>query len=155
MRIYRFEKSQKLPITIDEAWAFFSNPVNLKTITPDYMGFNIVNPEKSKMYSGQIIKYKVSPLFNIKMNWVTEISHVKENKLFVDEQRFGPYKFWHHKHIFEEINNGIEAIDVLDYVVPFGFIGQIFHPYLVQPKLEEIFDYRKNKLEEIFGQYHD
>jgi len=155
MRIYRLKKSQKLPITIDEAWAFFSNPVNLKTITPDYMGFNIVNPEKSKMYSGQIIKYKVSPLFNIKMNWVTEISHVKENKLFVDEQRFGPYKFWHHKHIFEEINNGIEAIDVLDYVVPFGFIGQIFHPYLVQPKLEEIFDYRKNKLEEIFGQYHD
>jgi ligand-binding SRPBCC domain-containing protein len=119
------------------------------------MGFNIVNPEKSKMYSGQIIKYKVSPLFNIKMNWVTEISHVKENKLFVDEQRFGPYKFWHHKHIFEEINNGIEAIDVLDYVVPFGLIGQIFHPYLVQPKLEEIFNYRKNKLEEIFGQYHD
>ena len=155
MRIYRLKKSQKLPITIDEAWAFFSNPVNLKTITPDYMGFNIVNQEKSKMYSGQIIKYKVSPLFNIKMNWVTEISHVKENKLFVDEQRFGPYKFWHHKHIFEEINNGIEAIDVLDYVVPFGFIGQIFHPYLVQPKLEEIFDYRKNKLEEIFGQYHD
>ena len=155
MRIYRLKKSQKLPITIDEAWAFFSNPVNLKTITPDYMGFNIVNPEKSKMYSGQIIKYKVSPLFNIKMNWVTEVSHVKENKLFVDEQRFGPYKFWHHKHIFEEINNGIEAIDVLDYVVPFGFIGQIFHPYLVQPKLEEIFDYRKNKLEEIFGQYHD
>ena len=155
MRIYRLKKSQKLPITIDEAWAFFSNPVNLKTITPDYMGFNIVNPEKSKMYSGQIIKYKVSPLFNIKMNWVTEISHVKENKLFVDEQRFGPYKFWHHKHIFEEINNGIEAIDVLDYVVPFGFIGQIFHPYLVQPKLEEIFNYRKNKLEEIFGQYHD
>jgi ligand-binding SRPBCC domain-containing protein len=155
MRIYRLKKSQKLPITIDEAWAFFSNPVNLKTITPDYMGFNIVNPEKSKMYSGQIIKYKVSPLFNIKMNWVTEISHVKENKLFVDEQRFGPYKFWHHKHIFEEINNGIEAIDLLDYVVPFGFIGQIFHPYLVQPKLEEIFDYRKNKLEEIFGQYHD
>ena len=155
MRIYRLKKSQKLPITIDEAWAFFSNPVNLKTITPDYMGFNIVNPEKSKMYSGQIIKYKVSPLFNIKMNWVTEISHVKENKLFVDEQRFGLYKFWHHKHIFEEINNGIEAIDVLDYVVPFGLIGQIFHPYLVQPKLEEIFNYRKNKLEEIFGQYHD
>ena len=155
MRIYRLKKSQKLPITIDEAWAFFSNPANLKIITPDYMGFNIVNPEKSKMYSGQIIKYKVSPLFNIKMNWVTEISHVKENKLFVDEQRFGPYKFWHHKHIFEEINNGIEAIDVLDYVVPFGFIGQIFHPYLVQPMLEEIFNYRKNKLEEIFGQYHD
>ena len=155
MRIYRLKKSQKLPITIDEAWAFFSNPENLKIITPDYMGFNIVNPEKSKMYSGQIIKYKVSPLFNIKMNWVTEISHVKENKFFVDEQRFGPYKFWHHKHIFEEINNGIEAIDLLDYVVPFGLIGQIFHPYLVQPKLEEIFNYRKNKLEEIFGQYHD
>ena len=103
------------------------------------------------MYSGQIIKYNVSPILNINMKWVTEISHVKENSFFVDEQRFGPYTFWHHKHIFKKINGGIEAIDILDYAVPFGFLGRFFHPILIKPKLEEIFGYRKKKLEEIFG----
>jgi len=153
MKIYRLEKSQKLPISIDEGWAFFSNPKNLKIITPDYMGFNIINPEESKMYSGQIIKYKVSPIFNINMNWVTEISNVNKNRFFVDEQRFGPYKFWHHKHIFKEVNGGIEASDILDYVIPYGFIGRILHSIFIKPKLEEIFEYRKEKLEEIFGKF--
>ena len=151
MKLYRLEKSQKLPITIEEGWAFFSNPENLKIITPDYMGFDIIDSDNSKMYSGQIIKYNVSPILNINMKWVTEISHVKENSFFVDEQRFGPYRFWHHKHIFKKINGGIEAIDILDYAVPFGFLGRFFHPILIKPKLEEIFGYRKRKLEEIFG----
>ena len=93
----------------------------------------------------------MSPILNINMKWVTEISHVKENSFFVDEQRFGPYRFWHHKHIFKKINGGIEAIDILDYAVPFGFLGRFFHPVLIKPKLEEIFGYRKSKLEEIFG----
>ena len=152
MKLYRLEKSQKLPITIEEGWAFFSNPENLKIITPDYMGFDILDSENSRMYSGQIIKYNVTPIFNISMKWVTEISHVNENKQFVDEQRFGPYKFWHHKHIFNEIDGGIEIIDILDYMLPFGVLGRLFHPILVKPKLEEIFDYREQKLKEIFGE---
>ena len=152
MKLYRLEKSQKLPITIEEGWAFFSNPENLKIITPDYMGFDIIDSENSRMYSGQIIKYNVTPIFNISMKWVTEISHVNENKQFVDEQRFGPYKFWHHKHIFNEIDGGIEIIDILDYMLPFGVVGRLFHPILVKPKLEEIFNYREQKLKEIFGE---
>ena len=152
MKIYRLEKSQKIPITINEGWAFFSKPENLKIITPDYMGFNIIDFEETSMYSGQIIKYNVTPIFNLNMKWVTEISHVNENKQFVDEQRFGPYKFWHHKHIFNEIDGGIEIIDILDYMLPFGVMGRLFHPILVKPKLEEIFDYREQKLKEIFGE---
>lgn len=152
MKIYRLEKSQKIPITIQEGWAFFSKPDNLKVITPDYMSFNIIDFEETNMYSGQIIKYNVTPIFNISMKWVTEISHLKENKQFVDEQRFGPYKFWHHKHIFNEIDGGIEIIDILDYMLPFGIIGRLFHPIIVKPKLEEIFGYREKKLKEIFGQ---
>ena len=116
------------------------------------MGFNIIDFEETKMYSGQIIKYNVTPIFNISMKWVTEISHVNENKQFVDEQRFGPYKFWHHKHIFNEIDGGIEIIDILDYMLPFGVVGRLFHPILVKPKLEEIFNYREQKLKEIFGE---
>jgi ligand-binding SRPBCC domain-containing protein len=73
-------------------------------------------------------------------------------KQFVDEQRFGPYKFWHHKHLFNEIDGGIEIIDILDYMLPFGVLGRLFHPILVKPKLEEIFDYREQKLKEIFGE---
>ena len=113
MKIFRLEKSIKLPITIEECWEFFSSPKNLKIITPDYMGFSIIDGEKTKMYSGQIIKYNVTPIFGINMKWVTEISHVKEYKFFVDEQRFGPYKFWHHKHIFEVIDGGVKVIDIL------------------------------------------
>ena len=112
MKIFRLEKSINLPITIEECWEFFSNPKNLKIITPNYMGFDIIDLEDTKMYSGQIIKYNVTPLLGIKMRWVTEISHVKENSFFVDEQRFGPYKFWHHKHKFEIIDGGVKIVDI-------------------------------------------
>ena len=151
MKIYRLKKSISLPITIEECWEFFSNPKNLKIITPNYMGFNIIDLEDTKMYAGQIIKYNVSPILGLNMKWVTEISHVEINKFFVDEQRFGPYKFWHHKHIFEVIDGGIKVIDILDYALPFGIIGKIFEPFLIRPKIEEIFSFREKKLVEIFG----
>ena len=151
MKIFRLEKSINLPITIEECWQFFSSPKNLKVITPAYMGFNIIDVEETSMYPGQIIKYNVTPLFGINMKWVTEISHAEKNKFFVDEQRFGPYKFWHHKHIFKVIDGGVKVIDILDYALPFGFLGVLFHPYFIKPKLDEIFNYREKKLIEIFG----
>ena len=151
MKIFRLEKSINLPITIEECWQFFSSPKNLKVITPAYMRFNIIDVEETSMYPGQIIKYNVTPLFGINMKWVTEISHAEKNKFFVDEQRFGPYKFWHHKHIFKVIDGGVKVIDILDYALPFGFLGVLFHPYLIKPKLDEIFNYREKKLIEIFG----
>ena len=153
MKIYRFVRNQKIPIDKNEAWKFLSAPNNLKTITPDYMGFDIIEKENTKMYSGQIIKYIVTPIFGIKMNWVTEITHVKDYEYFVDEQRFGPYKFWHHKHLIKEIKDGVEMIDILDYALPFGFAGRFFHPIIIKPKLNEIFNYRRNKLIEIFGNF--
>ena len=153
MKIYRFVRNQKIPIDKNEAWKFLSDPNNLKTITPDYMGFDIIEKENTKMYSGQIIKYIVTPIFGIKMNWVTEITHVKDFEYFVDEQRFGPYKFRHHKHLIKEIKDGVEMIDILDYALPFGFAGRFFHPIIIKPKLNEIFNYRRNKLIEIFGNF--
>ena len=153
MKIYRFVRNQKIPIDKNEAWKFLSDPNNLKTITPDYMGFDILEKENTKMYSGQIIKYIVTPIFGIKMNWVTEITHVKDFEYFVDEQRFGPYKFWHHKHLIKEIKGGVEMIDILDYALPFGFAGRFFHPIIIKPKLNEIFNYRRDKLIEIFGNF--
>ena len=153
MKIYRFVRTQKIPININEAWSFLSNPNNLKTITPSYMGFHIIENENTEMYSGQIIKYTVSPILGIKINWVTEITHVKNLEYFVDEQRFGPYSFWHHKHFIKEIKGGVEMVDILDYALPFGILGRIFHPVIVKPKLNEIFNYRRKKLIKIFGNF--
>jgi len=152
MKIYRFKKSQLLPITINKAWDFLSDPNNLKKITPDYMGFNILEKEDTKMYAGQIIQYIVTPILGIPTKWVTEITHVKDKSYFVDEQRFGPYSLWHHKHFIKEVDGGIEMLDIIDYKIPLGFIGRLANPILVKPKLNEIFNYRKKKLVELFGE---
>ena len=153
MKIYTLHKKQNLPITIEEAWNFLSDPKNLKTITPEYMGFNIISGADKPMFAGQIIQYIVTPVLGIKTKWVTEITHSVDKQYFVDEQRFGPYALWHHKHFINAIDGGVEMEDIIDYKVPFGFLGQIVHPILVKPKLEEIFNYRTKKLEELFGKY--
>ncbi|WP_158838642.1 SRPBCC family protein [Polaribacter sp. L3A8] len=153
MKIYTFQRKQKLPITVEKAWEFLSSPKNLKTITPDYMSFDILSGAEKPMFAGQIIQYIVTPILGIKTKWVTEITHVKENEYFVDEQRFGPYSLWHHKHFIKEIEGGVEMEDIIDYKVPIGILGQMVHPILVKPKLEEIFAYRQKKLIELFGKY--
>ena len=153
MKIYQIKTKQNLPVSVDEAWKFLSNPVNLKIITPAYMGFEILNGTDRPMYPGQIIQYIVTPVLGIKTKWVTEITHMQDKNYFVDEQRYGPYNLWHHKHFIKKIEGGIEMEDIIDYKVPFGWLGQLVHPILVKPKLEEIFNYRKTKLEELFGKY--
>ena len=153
MKIYRLETVQKLPISQKEAWDFLSDPKNLKAITPDYMGFEIVSGAVDKMYAGQIIQYIVTPVLNITTRWVTEITHVDEGNYFVDEQRFGPYSLCHVKNFIKPIENGVEMIDIIDYKIPFGILGQIVHPFIVAPKLKEIFEYRKQSLNELFGEY--
>ncbi|WP_442844958.1 SRPBCC family protein [Leeuwenhoekiella sp. H156] len=155
MKIYTLHEKQKLPITLKEAWDFLSNPANLKTITPDYMGFEIQSGADRPMYAGQLIQYIVTPIAGIKTKWVTEITHVQHLEFFVDEQRFGPYALWHHKHFIKEIPGGVEMEDIVDYKLPMGILGQWAHPFLVKPKLQEIFEYRKKKLTELFGTYSE
>ena len=151
MKIYRFKRRQLLPITIEKAWNFLSDPKNLKLITPEYMGFNIINEEDTEMYAGQIIQYVVTPVLGIPTKWVTEITQVKDKRYFVDEQRFGPYSLWHYKHFIKEVKGGVEMIDIIDYKIPLGLLGRMMNPILVKPKLEEIFRFRKEKLEKLFG----
>ena len=153
MKIYRLETIQNLPNSQSEAWDFLSAPKNLKRITPDYMGFKIVSGAAERMFAGQIIQYVVTPLLNVPTTWVTEITHVEEGNYFVDEQRFGPYDLWHHKHFIKPIEKGVEMIDIVDYKIPFGVLGRIAHPFIVAPKLKEIFEYRKKALIELFGPY--
>ncbi len=151
--IYQLSARQLLPIDLDRAWKFLSDPGNLKEITPDYMGFDIVSGAKEEMYPGQLIQYVVTPMFGIKTRWVTEITHVIDRSYFVDEQRFGPYSLWHHKHFLKEIDGGVEMFDTVHYKLPFSAIANLFHDLLVRPRLTEIFNYREAKLESLFGKY--
>ena len=151
MKLYQIKTQQKLPISIEKAWDFFSNPKNLKKITPEEMSFEIISGAEKSIYPGQIIQYNVSPIFGIKLRWVTEITHVIDNKYFVDEQRFGPYSLWHHKHFFKKIKGGILMEDVVDYKIPLGWMGQLAHFIFVKNRLKKIFKYRENKLLKLFG----
>ena len=117
------------------------------------MGFNILSEIPDGMYPGLFIHYKVSPLLGIKMRWTTEITHVEAPTYFVDDQRVGPYSIWHHEHHFKEIEGGVEMLDRVNYKVPLGLLGKLAHPLIVKPKLEEIFDFRIQRVEEIFGKW--
>ena len=149
--MYQFKTTQKLNISINEAWNFLSNPKNLKDITPEYMRFDIISGDDKKMFPGQIIEYILTPVFNIPFKWVTEITHVKQKKYFVDEQRFGPYSFWHHKHFIKEVEDGIIMEDIVHYKLPLGIIGRLAHRLFIRNKVEEIFSFRRKKLDSLFN----
>ena len=149
--MYQLKRTQLVKTDINTCWDFFSSPRNLKEITPDYMGFEVLVDLPEKMYAGLMIEYKVKPLLGIAMHWITEIKQVKKKVVFIDEQRKGPYKIWHHEHHFREVEEGVEMTDVVSYELPFGFLGKMLHPILVQKKLNEIFEYRFKKVDELFN----
>jgi ligand-binding SRPBCC domain-containing protein len=151
MKIYKIETVQLVNASLDECWAFFSSPQNLQKITPNDMGFLITDFDNKFVYPGQVIQYKVSPLLGIKLSWMTVITAVKDQAYFIDEQRFGPYTLWHHKHFFEATENGTKMTDVVHYALPLGFLGRIMNTLVVKNKLKEIFDYRCVKVDEMFN----
>jgi len=150
MKVYKIETVQHINASIEECWDFFSSPKNLQTITPDTMSFKIQDYDGQRMYPGQVITYTIKPLLGIKINWLTIITVSKQNEYFIDEQRFGPYALWHHKHFFEATANGTKMNDVVHYALPFGFLGRMMNSLIVKNKLKSIFDYRHRKIEELF-----
>lgn len=152
MKIYTIQQRQFLPITIREAWDFFSSPENLAKITPAKMNFRIVhNSGSGKIYAGQVIRYKVRVLPFYSVNWMTEITHVQEPFYFVDDQRFGPYSLWHHQHHFKEVPGGIEMSDEINYAVPYGWLGQLANWIFVGREVNAIFSHRFTTLEKHFS----
>lgn len=152
MGLYQFKRRQFIPASLDKVWEFISSPANLKKITPDYMGFDILDDSlPQEMYPGMIIRYHVKPVLGIKTLWVTEITHVQDKKFFVDEQRVGPYKIWHHQHILEEKDGGVDMHDIVAYQPPMGVLGNIANSLFIESKLKEIFDYRIKAVEREFG----
>lgn len=152
MAAHTIKTVQQIPVSLGEAWAFFSNPANLQAITPQGMGFRILSKHHGPvMYAGQIIEYKVRPVAGIPVYWMTEITQVKDREYFIDEQRFGPYALWHHQHHFRPIPGGVEMTDIVHYKNPLGFLGRLANRLFVARKLEHIFQYRYKKVEELFG----
>jgi len=141
------EFKQFLPLPLEQAWKFFSNPANLGRITPKEMNFIITSSVPEHIYPGLIITYKVSPVLGIPLPWVTEITQVKEPFYFIDDQRSGPYAIWHHEHYFESVDGGVMMTDKLFYKVPFGFIGDLLDQMFIHEQVKGIFEYRKMILE--------
>ena len=151
-KVYSIKTVQLLKISMEEAWDFFGSPKNLQKITPSQLGFKIISKHHGeKMYPGQIIEYKVSPVLGVPLYWMTEITHVEEKKYFIDEQRFGPYSLWHHQHHFKEVDGGVEMTDIVHYKLPLWFLGDIAHFLFVKQQLKGIFDYRYKVVEEMFN----
>ena len=151
MAFYQLKRQQLIYATIDEVWDFISSPGNLKDITPEHMGFDIISENlPEKMYPGMIIAYRVKPLAGIPVTWVTEITHIVDGRFFIDEQRIGPYSFWHHQHFIEPVTKGVLMTDIVTYKPPFAFLGSIANSLFIHRQLESIFTYREKALNKIF-----
>jgi ligand-binding SRPBCC domain-containing protein len=150
-KIQTLRRVQRMPIAIEKAWEFFSNPANLPEITPPSMKFRPTSPLPSKMYPGLLITYTVSPFLSIPIKWVTEITHIDESKMFTDEQRFGPYRFWHHRHLFNAITGGVEMEDIVTYILPFDPFSRPVNRIIVRRTLEGVFNFRYEVIKRKFG----
>lgn len=151
MSFYSIRTEQYINAGIEEVWSFFSNPANLAELTPGEMNFVTTSQPEDRIYAGQIITYTIRPVLGIKVKWMTEITHVQDKVLFVDEQRIGPYKLWHHQHHFIPQSDGVLMKDIVHYSLPFAFIGRIAHSIFVRKKLQDIFDYRKQRIDALFN----
>lgn len=152
MVIHTLRREQAVPASPEACWKFFSDPRNLPSITPPDLGFEIVGRAPDVIYAGLLIQYRVSPLFGLKLAWLTEIAHVERGRYFVDEQLVGPYALWHHEHFFEaRADGGTVVRDVVHYSLPLSPLSEILHPILVKPKLDQIFEFRRLAVEKIWG----
>lgn len=152
-KVYSLKTVQHMPISLDQAWDFFSKPDNLKDITPTNLGFVIRSKHHGpRMYAGQVIEYTVSPVLGIPLYWMTEITHVQDHQFFVDEQRFGPYSLWHHQHHFEAVEGGVKMTDIVHYKLPLWWLGDIANTLFVRAQLRQIFSFRYEKTAQLFGE---
>lgn len=107
--------------------------------------------EQRGIYAGQIINYRLSPFPGIWMRWTTEITHCVPGEYFVDEQRFGPFGFWHHKHFIKATDNGVMMEDIVHYALPFGWIGRLAHRLVIKKRVEQVFEFRAETMKKLFG----
>lgn len=144
-------REQILPADTERVWAFFATPKNLDELTPPDLKFRILTAVPEEMYAGLLIAYRISPLAGVWLRWVTEIRHIREREYFVDEQRIGPYRLWYHEHHFEAVPGGTKMTDRVTYEIGWGPLGWLAGKLWVDRQLAEIFDYRAQRVAEVFG----
>jgi ligand-binding SRPBCC domain-containing protein len=149
--IYTLHREQIIPASLDRVWAYFATPRNLNEMTPPDMNFQFTRGGEGAMYAGQIIAYKVAIFPGVRVRWLTQITHVEQGHRFIDEQRAGPYRLWIHEHRFEPLPEGVKMIDHVTYALPFGPLGSLVHQLSVRRRLENIFDYRYEKVNMLFS----
>ena len=150
MKLYRLQRTQTLPLSVEEAWTFFSSPQNLPSITPPWLNLAVQGEVPDAIYPGTVFHLHLTPIFGLKVVWITEITHVDPPHYFVDEQRFGPYRFWHHQHLFRPLESGTEMTDTVSYAMKYGPFGRMLHDCIIERLLHQIFDFRQRSLERIF-----
>jgi len=146
MKIYQLRQRQEFNSSPESLWEFIATPRNLDRVTPPDMRFEILSDLPPKMYSGQLVEYRISLPFMGKQTWLTELKHIEEGRSFVDEQRFGPYSFWYHRHEIRVEKGRTLMYDEVSYALPFGILGRIVHALYVRKKLRSIFEYRRQIL---------
>jgi ligand-binding SRPBCC domain-containing protein len=156
MAFYQFQRSQFIQSSLHDVWNFIATPGNLNKITPPSMSFDILTPNlPSQMYEGMIIHYRVKPLPFYYTEWVTEITKIKHGEYFVDEQRIGPYKFWHHEHRLQQSHQGVKMTDIVSYQLPLGILGQLGNQVIIKSRLKDIFEYREKAISDFFAKYRE
>jgi len=151
MTIHTINKTLVIRASMEECWSFFSSPANLGKITPPELDFRVISEEPARIYPGLMIRYRVRPLLGIPVTWLTEITHVRENEYFSDEQRVGPYAIWHHEHFFQKLDDShVEIRDLVHYALPFWLVGDLVHALVVKRQIENIFEFREKSVRELF-----
>ncbi len=159
MALHRYRETVQIEAPLDDVWRFFSDPRNLSRITPPWLRLELTCAPPAEMYPGLLLTYRVRPFAGMALNWVTEITHIVDRRLFVDEQRAGPYAFWHHQHHFRPLPGGVEMEDIVHYRLPFGPLGDIVDRLSVADRVRGIFAFRGQVMDGLFpvrtpGQVH-
>ena len=148
--IHRLIYHQSISRSIENVWEYFAKPQNLNELTPPNLAFEIINDVSHMMYPGQLIEYRIKFFPLIRSIWLTEIIQVKQLEYFIDEQRIGPYRYWSHEHRFQSNGKSTEMTDIVTYQMPYGLVGSLVHLIWIRNRLNQIFDFRKRKIESIF-----
>lgn len=151
MKLFQLFRVQDVPVDLKSAWSFFSDPSNLPLITPAWLGLRITSGTVQEMHPGLIIEYQIHLFGGLRTPWITEITHVDRPALFVDEQRFGPYRFWHHLHRFYSMDSGVRVEDRVHYALGLGPASRLVDRWYIRPRLEAIFDFRRDALTRLLG----
>jgi ligand-binding SRPBCC domain-containing protein len=150
-KTYCLERTQFFRKPREEVFEFFADAGNLEAITPPWLNFHIVTPQPIDIAAGTLIDYRLK-LFQVPIRWRTRIEAFERPKRFIDKQLSGPYALWHHTHEFASVDAGTQMTDRVDYRIALGPLGRLAHGLFVRRLLDAIFDFRRDKIDEMLGQ---